>query len=399
MIPNDSRDALVLPGGGARGAYQVGVLKAISDILPKHSSNPFPLISGTSAGAINSVVLASRARFFASAVKEMEFVWRNFRSNQVFKSDSLTLSTNSIRWLLTFLSGGMGKNNPVSLLDNSPLRQLLIKQINFSNIQEAINKGYLRGVSVTAAGYRSARSVSFYQGEADLKPWDKLRHKGKSKELNINHLMASIAVPIVFPSIMLAGEYFGDGAMRQATPLSPAINLGANRIFVIGARNEKQNTLLPNEEDPNYPSLGVIAGYMLDALFLDGLTSDLAHLIRINLLLENISGQHFDSNVNGPRRIETVVILPSEDIRDIAARHVHELPKPVRFLLNGIGALNKDSMQLASYLLFESSFTSELIDLGYSDAMSRKFDLESFFSGQPINTFGGISGWSNFSEE
>ena len=396
---NGSRAGLVLPGGGARGAYQVGVLKAISEFLPNKSANPFPIVSGTSAGAINSVVLASRARYFQGAVGEMELVWRNFRSQHVFKSDGWTLSKNSMHWLFTLLSGGMGGHNPLSLLDNSPLRELLKKQIDFSAIQRSIDKGYLDAIAVTTAGYTSARSVSYYQGAPNVTPWQRVRRRGQPDKLNLDHLMASVAVPVVFPPVLMDGEYFGDGAMRQATPLSPAVHLGADRILVIGARNEQPDIVIPTAQNVVYPSLGVVAGYMLDALFLDGLSADLERLIRINLLLEEVDEKSVEGDSAPLRKIDALVMLPTEDIREIAARHIHELPRPVRVLLNGIGALKKGGMQLASYLLFESGYTSELIELGYRDGMNRRAELESFMAGEAITARGGISGWQDLSEE
>ncbi len=398
-IGNASRTGLVLPGGGARGAYQVGVLKAIGEMLPKRAPNPFPLVSGTSAGAINSVVLASRARFFQGAVGEMELVWRHFRSSHVFKSDAWSLSRNSMHWLFALLTGGMGGHNPLSLLDNSPLRELLNRQIDFQSIQKSIDKGYLDAISVTAAGYSSARSVSFYQGAPNIAPWQRVRRRGQPEPLSLDHLMASVAVPIVFPPVPFDGEYFGDGAMRQATPLSPVVHLGADRMLVIGARNERPDIVLPDNPNPVYPSLGMVAGYMLDALFLDGLSADLERMTRINLMLEQIAGQSIIADSGALRRIEAMVMLPSEDIREIAARHLHELPRPVRILLRGLGVVKKGDMQLASYLLFESGYTGELIDLGYSDAMSRRTELESFMAGESITTPSGISGWQDLSDE
>jgi NTE family protein len=329
----------------------------------------------------------------------MELVWLNFKSSQVFKSDGFTLSRTSLHWMFTLISGGMGSHNPLSLLDNSPLRELLKKQIDFSNIQRSIDKGYLDAIAVTAAGYTSARSVSFYQGAPHIAPWQRVRRLGQPEELSLDHLMASVAVPIVFPPLKMHGEYFGDGAMRQATPLSPAVHMGANRILVIGARNEQPDIVLPGHTDPVYPSLGVVAGYMLDALFLDGLSADLERLIRINLMLEQTPDQTIETDTGPMRKIDVMVVLPSADIRDIAARHVHELPRAVRVLLNGIGALKKGGMQLASYLLFESGYTGELIDLGYSDAMLRRDDLKDFVEGASITARGGISGWQDLSDE
>ena len=393
------RIGLVLPGGGARGAYQVGVLKAISEMLPRRAHNPFAVVSGTSAGAINATVIASRAHLFHVAVAELEHVWRNFKSRHVFKADAWTLSKNSLRWLLVVVTGGMGSHNPLALLDNSPLRSLLSKRINFSALQRSIDKGYVDAVAVTAAGYTSARSVSFYQGAADKGPWSRVRRVGRPTEISIDHLMASIAVPIVFPPVLIGHEYFGDGAMRQATPLSPAVHLGVDRILVIGARNEVPEPDPDPDGEVPYPSLGRVAGYVLDALFMDGLSADLERLTRINLMLDQMPGKSIEGDEGEMRPIDALVMLPSEDIREIAERHVHELPHPVRILLKGIGAMNRGNMQLASYLLFESGYTRELINLGYRDAMNRRAELEAFMAGESMNTPSRVTGWRDLIDE
>ncbi len=396
---SDCRIGLVLPGGGARAAYQVGVLKALAEILPRRSSNPFAIVSGTSAGSINAVVLASRAHLFHLAVAELDYVWRNFHSSQVFKADNWTMLRNGMHWLLAVVSGGMGRNNPLALLDNSPLREMLRKRINFSAVQKSIDKGYVDALAVTAAGYTSAKSVSFYQGAAHVEPWKRVRRIGQHAEINLDHLMASIAVPIVFPPVNIDGEYFGDGAMRQATPLSPAVHLGADRILVIGARNEVPDDVVQEAGPPPYPNLGLVAGYMLDALFMDGLSADLERLTRINLMLEQVPGRTIEGDQGKLRAIDAMVILPSEDIREIAARHVHELPRSVRILLKGLGAMNKGGMQLASYLMFESGYTRELIRLGYKDAMLRRDDLQRFMQGESLGAPAGISGWQALWQE
>jgi NTE family protein len=210
--------------------------------------------------------------------------------------------------------------------------------------------------------------------------------------------MASIAVPIVFPPVNIHGEYFGDGAMRQATPLSPAVHLGADRILVIGTRDEVPERGNGTDADAHYPSLGKVAGYILDALFMDGLSADLERLTRINMLLEQ-SKEPIDLGAGPMRQIDAMVILPSKDIREIAERHVGELPRSVRILLRGLGAMNKGGMQLASYLLFESGYTRELIQLGYKDAMGRREEIETFLRGESLGAPAGISGWQALWEE
>jgi NTE family protein len=395
----DRRIGLILPGGGARGAYQVGVLKAVAEILPRRSPNPFAVISGTSAGAISSAVLASRARIFRHAVADLERVWGNFRSHHVFRCDTWTMMKSSMHWFAAVVFGGLGVGNPRSLLDNTPLREMLGRNINFKAIQESIDRGYLDAVTVTAAGYGSARSVSFYQGREEHLPWDRVRRVGRPARITLDHLMASIAVPMMFPPVMIQREYYGDGAMRQATPLSPAVHLGAERLLVIGVRDEEQDPPAGPEEAMPYPSFGRIAGYVLDALFMDGLSQDLERLTRVNVILDQVPGRTLMGPRGELRYIDAMIVLPSRDIREIAIRYVHEMPRTVQLLMNGLGALNYGGRQLVSYLLFESGYTRELIELGYDDAMARREELAAFLEGAPIEAPSGISGWQDLSEE
>ncbi len=397
--PRDRRIGLILPGGGARGAYQVGVLKAIAEILPRRSPNPFPIISGTSAGAISAAVIASQARVFRHAISDLERVWGHFRSHHVFRADSWTMLKSSAHWTAAIIFGGLGVANPRSLLDNSPLRELLTRAINLNAIQESIDRGYLDAVAITAAGYGSARSVSFFQGASSLQPWDRVRRVGRPDTITLNHLMASIAVPMMFPPVRINNEYFGDGAMRQATPLSPAVHLGADRLLVIGVRDEEFDPVPGPEEEIPYPSLGRIAGYVLDALFMDGLSQDLERLTRINQMLECQPNRQCDVGTAPLRYIDALIMLPSRDIREIAVRHVHEMPRPVQLLMNGLGALNYGGRQLASYLLFEQGYTRELIRLGYEDALARRDEIQAFMEGAPVTAPCGIAGWRDLSEQ
>ncbi len=371
------KGALVLPGGGARGAFQVGVLKAIAELVPRGTPNPFPIISGTSAGAVNSIVLAAKARRFRVAVAELDRVWANFRCHDVYRTDHLTMLKSSLHWLAGVVLGGFLVGMPKSLLDNSPLRALLSRNVRFPRIQDAIDRGHLEAVAVTAAGYGSAKSTSFYEGTPEHKPWSRTRRLGAHVSLNLDHLMASIAVPMVFPPVRIGNEYFGDGAMRQATPLSPAVRLGADRILVVGIRDETADTVPAKPQD--HPSFAQIAGYMLDTLFMDGMYSDLERLTRINQLLDGSAGSG-----TGLRAIDTMLIVPSEDLRVIAHKHRAELPMAIRALLRGVGGKNPGENRLLSFLLFEQAYTRELIELGYRDAMKVKDQLRDFVFGEPV---------------
>jgi len=366
---HDKKTALVLPGGGARGAFQVGVLKAISELLPKGSPNPFAVLSGTSAGAINTIVLASKARRFALAVAELEQVWGNFHCDQVYRTDNVTM-----------LKVGM----PKSLLDNSPLRALLSRNIRFPRIQSAIDNGCLDAVAITAASYASARSTSFFQAAEGHKSWSRTRRVGVREDLNLDHLMASIAVPMIFSPVSVKGEYFGDGAMRQATPLSPAVHLGADRILVIGVRDETADKS-PNSTEPQVsPSFGQIAGYMLDTLFMDGLYSDLERMTRINQLIDSVNPEHRSGAAKRLRAIDTMLVVPSQDLREIAHKHRKQLPFAIRALLRSVSGRGPGENRLLSFLLFEQSFTRELMELGYRDAMNVKDELLDFVTGADV---------------
>ena len=380
--PDKVKTALVLPGGGARGAFQVGVLKALAEMTPRGRPNPFSVISGTSAGAVNSVVLASRAQEFRAAIAELEQVWGHFRCHHVYKTDHLTMLKSSLHWMASLVLGGWLVGTPKSLLDNAPLRALLNRNVHFPRIRDAIEAGCLDAVAVTAASYASARSTTFFEASPEVEGWERTRRLGKQLDLNLDHLMASIAVPMVFPPVCIGNEYFGDGAMRQATPLSPAVHLGADRILVIGIRDETGEKVPDTPGEP--PSFGQIAGYMLDTLFMDGLYSDLERVTRINELLDALPDENLTVGDTTMRPIDTMLIVPSEDLRVIAHKHRAELPFAIRALLRGVGGSSPGENRLLSFLLFEQAYTRELIQLGYRDAMKVKDELMDFVSGAEV---------------
>ena len=382
--PRWPRTGLVLPGGGARAAYQVGVLKAIARMLPPKSPTPFSVISGTSAGAINAASLAAHADRFRGAVRALEAVWAGFTSDQVYRTGAGSMVRSGLHWLASLTLGGLGVFNPPSLLNNSPLRRLLGGQIPFERIQDNIDRGYLHAAAVTVSSYHNARSISFFQGHPRLMHWHRARREGRRANLNLDHLMASAAVPLVFPATRIGDAWYGDGAVRQLTPLSPAIHLGATRLLVIAVRDEHGYRATVPNGDGRQPSLGEIAGYLLDTLFMDGLYSDLERVTRINLLLERIEPGRLTGPVAQLSRVETLLMLPSRDIREVAEEHAHELPRPVRLLLRGIGAYGKGGRQLISYLLFERGFTQALIRLGYDDAMARRDHIMALIRGEPM---------------
>ena len=371
--PSRGRTGLVLTGGGARSAYQVGVMRAVADLLPRDAPTPFQVITGTSAGAIVATNLAAHAAHFRSGAVALERVWRNFHVNQVFRTDTPSMLRAGARWMAALLSVGRLASPPDSLFDNAPLRQLLERRIDFSRVREALAAGHLESLAISAAGYSSARSFAFYESRvhpaAEAAPWP----RGVSAELGIDHLMASSAVPFLFPPVRMHGEYFGDGAMRQVAPLSPAIRLGATRLFVVGVRDDRQQAPLHMEAAP-MPSFGQLFGFMLDTLFMDSLRAGVVQLERLNRLV----AQSLVPNPEGLRHIDSLVLVPGADLGAIAARHARQMPRTVRALLRIMGAGNGDGSELVSYLLFESGYTRELIALGYADTMARREEVAAF---------------------
>lgn len=366
------RVGLLLGGGGARAAYQVGVLKAIAEIMPEGAGNPFPVICGSSAGGINAAVTASHALRFQEGVRRLTGVWENFEVGKVFRSDAWCAVTRSSRWLLAVLTGGAG-GSPKSILDVSPLRSLLESHVDFERIDQAIDSGALQAVGVTASSYSSGRSISFFQGLPNTDGWSRARRDGVATRLTIDHLMASAAIPILFPAVGIGGEYFGDGSMRQTAPISPVLHLGADKILVIGVRQEDASRGA-EAQDHDYPGVGQIAGYILDTLFLNSLSADIERLERINQTLRSVA----DKDSTPLRQIDILLISPSKDLAAMAEPLYHLFPASVRYLLAVLGARRGSGRRLMSYLMFERPYCRALIDLGYQDAMARRSEIRGF---------------------
>ena len=376
MSDANAKTALVLTGGGARAAYQVGVLKAIRELLAHPEKNPFPIMCGTSAGAINASVLASHANNFGEGVQGLLNVWQHFHAQHVYRADAIGIAKTAALWLGSLMFGWIVHSTPRSLLDNTPLRHLLGRHVDLPGIDAAIANQTLRAVSVTCSGYDSGQSVSFFQGRADLEPWRRSQRVGCHVKIELDHLMASSAIPFVFPAVKVHREYFGDGSMRQLAPISPAIHLGAEKILVVGAGRMAQDSDRP--EVMGYPSLAQVAGHTLSSIFLDSLWMDIERIERINNTLSMIPEEILQQKGAQLRPLKVLVINPSQRFDHLAARHAKSLPWPVRALLRGIGAMNRNGGALTSYLLFEPPFTQALIDMGYGDTIARKEEVRTF---------------------
>ncbi|MDD2179347.1 patatin-like phospholipase family protein [Acidovorax sp. D2M1] len=396
---------LLLTGGGARAAYQVGVLEAIADLRQAcgegSGPNPFPIITGTSAGAINAAALACGADNFDRAVRRIARVWRQFHASQVYGADSLSVMRSGARWL-TLVSLGWAlarwrRMRPRSLLDNSPLEKLLVKMVPLVRLPRLIRKGHLTALAVTASSYSSGEHVTFFEAATPVKPWVRSQRKAASDRITHEHLLASSAIPFIFPAKGIEVddhvEYFGDGSMRQSAPIAPAIHLGAERILVIGAgrMHEPKGDAAANPTT-NYPTLAQIAGHALSNIFLDALAVDVERVQRINQTLSLIPEEKRLHSALRP--IELLVIAPSQRLDAVAARHVGDLPGPVRTMLGALGVTSNMAdvrgAALASYLLFESGYTQELMALGRADTLAMRAEVCRFFgwtdSGAEVKT-------------
>ncbi len=385
---------LVMTGGGARAGYQAGVLKAVVKIrrdCDAPPGNPFHVLAGTSAGAINAAALAARADNFDKSVAGLAYIWKHFHAGQVYRADSIGVIRTGARWLTMMSVGWMlarwRKARPRSLLDNEPLRELLNVLIPTGRIESNLEAGHLRALAITASSYGSGQHVTFFDTRQSMLPWVRTQRLAVPQAITVDHLLASSAIPFIFPAQALAidghTEFFGDGSMRQSAPISPAIHLGAERIMVIGAgrMHEPPPPEGGREGSSEYPNLAQIAGHALSNIFLDALAVDVERLQRINNTLSMLPPEiRAKTNL---RPLELLVIAPSQRLDDIAGRHLDSLPTPVRTLLRGVGVSGRGhdarGAALASYLLFEEPYTRELVKLGEDDTMARRAEVIKFF--------------------
>jgi NTE family protein len=383
--------ALVLSGGGARGAYQIGVLLGIARILKRagilHAdapASPFQVYCGTSAGAINAAALACRTDEFEPALNMLAQLWRNLHVQDVYRADVLAMAGGGARWMSALGLGWMLRRSlrakPRALLDNAPLAHLLAKTVDVARIGRMIDAGQLRALAVGASSYSAGVHATFYQASREIEPWHRSERMAVPVRIEIGHLMASASIPFVFPAQLLKrfghDEWFGDGSMRQTAPLSPAIHLGADKMLVIGAGRAQEPVQIVNA--PRYPSLASVAGHAMASIFLDTLAADVERLERVNRTVALIDPAH--RSALGLRVVEPLVIAPSERLDDIAVRHAKALPRTVRALLRALGADDASGGGLTSYLLFEPAFTRELIALGEADAAARSDQIRAFFA-------------------
>lgn len=371
---------LILSGGGARAAYQVGVLRAVSDIIDIPRLNPFPVICGTSAGAINASLLACESDHFADSTKMLETLWLSLTSGKVHETGFGAVLASVGRLLRSVLRNEADLPAPWSLLDNEPLRDLLSNAIDFAHLDERFAAGDVESLAISALSYRDGRSLSFFQSKREIGAWDRHRRIGLPTDLRLDHLMASAAIPGIYPAVRIGFQYYGDGAVRQSAPLSPALHLGATRLFVIGVSHNPKEQLPAQPQmivPDSPPTLAHMTSHFLNGPFIDALEEDLESLMRLNEIVRELSPE--ERQRLELKEVDVMCIAPSIRFDEIAGRHIDSLPRSMRFLMKTLGGTRAGGgASLASYLMFEAPFIRELIDCGYEDAMMQQQEIIDF---------------------
>jgi NTE family protein len=380
MVDRDHEIAVLLPGGGARAAYQVGVLRAVAGILGRAPRHPFRIICGTSAGAINAATLAVHADSFRRGVARLLRWWRAVDVSDVYRADLGNVSLHGMRWLASVLVGIGGPKGAAAMLDNSPLRAVLGADLDLRRIGQHVRDGNLRALSINATSYTTGQAVSFFQASPEIAPWQRTRRRGERTVIGIDHLLASTAIPFVFPAAPVNGDFFADGSVRQIAPLSPPLHLGARRILVVAVGQFTGQTPTDRQRQaPAYPSFAQTAGHALASVFLDNLGADLERMQRMNHVLSLVPDEVQDSHPE-IAHVDAMVISPSRDLGAMAVPYARYLPTGVRYLLHGLGSTEGTGAGLLSYLLFDRHYTGMLLDLGYRDALARRDEIEAFLA-------------------
>ena len=378
MAATPLASGLVLSGGGARAAYQAGALRALAQVFGKRRRRPFAVICGTSSGAINAATLAIHADEFRRGVARLLRWWRRIEVTDVYRADFATLSRHGMQFLAAMTGAGRAPDDAASMLDNAPLAALLARALDLDRIETQCADGTLSALAVNATSYATGHAVTFFQGAQGVAPWRRTRRRGERCRFTIAHLMASTAIPFIFPAVRVDDDFYMDGSVRQIAPLSPALHLGARRLIVIAVGQFAGQTVAVRQTPPPYPSFAQITGHALSSIFLDNLGADLERLMQMNRLVDLLPPARLARHGLALHHVDALVLAPSVDLGTLALAYAHRLPAGVRTLLRGFGSTQGTGANLLSYLLFDRGFCGALLRLGYADTLARRDEIAAF---------------------
>lgn len=363
-------------GGGARAAYQVGFLRCLARRFPEL---PLPYITGVSAGAINAALLASHHGTFLQAVNELSHLWGNITVDNVFRVDTRSLAVTVARWLRQLGGGGAHRKTRVrGLVDTAPLRTYLAEVLHavdgeLTGIQYNIERGRLKALAISTTSYSTGTSVTWLQG-AGIEPWERPQRVTECAKMTVSHIMASSALPLLFPAIQIGNHWYGDGGIRLTAPLSPALHLGARRVLAISTRHRRTTAEIDDPAIYGYPPPAQVVGVLLNAVFLDLLDNDALRLERLNQLLETLPVEHR----HGLEPVELLILRPSQDLGKLAGDFEAQLPRAFRFLTRGLGTRETKSPDVLSLILFQPDYVRRLMEIGERDAEERSQEIADF---------------------